>query len=139
MRRSWGISLLASVLVAGLVMAVVAVAGTLASSGGRGDSVAQAAADDQRDKADKDGDRGGPPPWAHANGQGKGHGADKAWKDAWQKLTPAQKQDKMAALIKAHEQGMATWAECVAASRNDASKRARCVKPLPPGLAKKTP
>jgi hypothetical protein len=135
MRRNWGVSALASILVAGLIIAVVAVAGSQTDRGG---SVAQAAATDQRDKPDKDDDAGGgPPPWAHANGQGKGRGADKMWKEAWRKLTPTQKQEKMAGLIRAHEQGMATWADCVAAAGNDIGKRATCEKPVPPGLAKK--
>jgi hypothetical protein len=139
MRRNRGVSLLASTLVAGLVIAFVAVAVSQTDGGG---SVAHAAASaaDQRDKPDKGDDAGGgPPPWAHADGQGKAHGADEVWKEAWHKLTPAQKQAKMAVLTQAHEQGMAKWADCVAAGGSDASKRAACVKPLPPGLAKKIP
>jgi hypothetical protein len=137
MARNGGVSLLGTILVSGLVAAVVLVA---ANQTDRGGSVAQAAGATaaQQDEAENDDGGGGPPPWAHAGGQGKGHGAD-TWKEAWKKLTPAQKQKKMAALVKAHEQGMLKWAGCVAAAGNDASKRATCLKPLPPGLAKKVP
>ena len=45
----------------------------------------------------------------------------------------------MADLVKAHEQGMKKWADCVAAAGTDTTKRGKCEKPLPPGLAKKRP
>ena len=139
MRRNSRVSLLATILVYGLVMAVVLVALNQADRAGSVPRVA-AAATDQQDEGEQDDDvGGGPPAWAHANGKGRGHGADKAWKEAWQRLTPAQKGEKMAALVTAHEQGMKKWTECVPAGGSDASKRGKCVKPLPPGLAKKLP
>jgi len=52
-------------------------------------------------------------------------------------LQPVTGEEEVAALVKTHEQGMIKWAGCVAAAGNDASKRATCPKPLPPGLAKK--
>ena len=64
----------------------------------------------------------------------KGH---KAWKRAhgpgaaWRALTPAQRAKKMAELSRRHADGMEKWADCVAAGKDD------CVRPLPPGLAKK--
>jgi hypothetical protein len=138
MRRSWALSLLTSILVAGII-AVLAVAAVRPDTGASV-APAAAAADDERDEPGKGEDMGGgPPPWAHANGQGKAHGADHAWKEAWTELTPAQKRERMAGLVRAHEQGMARWADCVAAAKNDPSERASCEKPLPPGLAKKNP
>jgi hypothetical protein len=139
MERNWGVSLLASILVYALVMAVVLVVVNQADRAGSVPRVAAAIAD-QQDDAEQDNDvGGGPPAWARANGKGRGHGADTAWKAAWQKLTPVQKDKEMAALVKAHEQGMKKWTDCVAGGGNDASKRGECVKPLPPGLAKKLP
>lgn len=138
MRANRQVGLLVSSLVAGVV-AVVAVAVTQVDGGGTV-ARADAAAVAQRDKPDKDDVGGGPPPWAHVNGQGRGHEADKrVAKEAWRKLTPAQRREKMAVLIKAHDRGMAKWAGCVAAGGDDAAKRATCAKPLPPGLAKKVP
>ena len=120
----------------GLVMTVVLVA--VSQAGGASvPRVAAATADQQDDEARDEGVRGGPPAWARRNGND--HGANKAWKEAWQMLSPSEKDKKMAALVEAHQQGMKTWTDCVAPSRNDASKRGKCVKPLPPGLAKKLP
>lgn len=86
-------------------MAVVLVA---VSQADRAASVPRVAATaDQQDDGEQDDDVGvGPPAWSRANGKGRGHGADRAWKEPWQKLTPVQKGKKMAALVKAHEQGM---------------------------------
>jgi len=117
--------------------AVAAVVQSVAGSNGTGE---------QRDnEAGKDLGRDeplGPPAWsrAHQNHrQGmKGH-SGKAWKDAWHALTPAEREAKMRALAKAHAKGMQNWADCVAAARADATKRAACTKPLPPGLAKRLP
>jgi hypothetical protein len=81
-------------------------------------------------------DRGHAPPWAH---HGKGGKPDQAWKDAWQKLTPAQRAARMAELAQQHADGMKKWAECVKSAGDDAAARAKCTKPLPPGLAKKQP
>jgi hypothetical protein len=134
--RSRGIIVLAAILVVGVFAAVVPASG---KQPGRTGSVVGAAAAtfDQHVVTAKDGRGGGPPAWARANGHGKGRGSDKSWKEAWHQLTPAQRQDKMAALIQTHEQGMRQWADCVAAAGSDPSTRATCVKPLPPGLAKK--
>jgi hypothetical protein len=49
----------------------------------------------------------------------------------WQGLTPAEKAKKMATLSREHADAMQKWSDCVAAGRDD------CVRPLPPGLAKK--
>ena len=139
MRRNWGVSLLASILVLGLVMAGVLVAVSQADRAGSVHRVVALTADQQDEAEQNDDVGGGPPVWARSKGQGRGHGADKEWKEAWQKLTPAQKDMKMAALVKAHEQGMKKWTDCVVAGGNDASKGGKCAKPLPPGLAKKLP
>ena len=138
MRRNVGISLLASSMVSGLAMVVVLVAGNQANSEGAVADVA-AATVVQQDDGEQDDVGAGPPAWAHANDKRGGNGAAKAWKESWQKLTPAQKSEKMAGLVKAHEQGKKKWGDCVAAAGNDASKRVECMKPLPPGLAKKLP
>lgn len=87
----------------------------------------------------------GPPPWAHADEDGKkderGDKAEKADKQAWKKywhgLTPAQRAAKMADLAQAHADGMKKFAACVQAAGDDNARRALCTKPLPPGLAKK--
>jgi len=111
-------------------------------------AVAIASADDQagpghsKTKADKgdgdtekQGDHGnGPPPWAH---HGKGGKPDQAWKDAWKKLTPAERAAKMAELAQQHADGMKKWAACVKDANDDSAARAKCTRPVPPGLAKK--
>ena len=74
---------------------------------------------------------GGPPPWAH------GGRADQGWKAAWHALTPAERKAKMSGLAKEHAAGMKTWAACARAAGADSAARAKCVRPLPPGLAKK--
>jgi len=143
MRRNLGASLLASILVYGLAMAVVLVAGNQANSERSLSHVTAATAVQQADDEQADDEQAdvgeGPPAWAHANDKRRGNGPAKAWKESWHKLTPAQKSKKMAGLVKAHEQGMKKWTDCVAAGGNDASKRGKCIKPLPPGLAKKLP
>jgi hypothetical protein len=100
-------------------------------------------ADDKSDRKQQTGGRGfGPPPWAHwqgRQGQGGEDGAGASWKDAWRKLTPAQRARKMATLAKTHTEGMRKWADCITAAGNDPAKRAACEKPLPPGLAKRQP
>jgi len=80
----------------------------------------------------------GPPAWAPAGGQGA-HRAEAAqsWKDQWHALTPAQKTRQMAALARAHEDGMRKWRQCVRAAGTERATRGSCQKPLPPGLAKK--
>jgi hypothetical protein len=84
--------------------------------------------DDEADAdADDDGDRTGPPPWAH----GHGAKAQKGSLSAWKALSPSQKASLMAKLVQAHEIGMKKFAACRAAGRDD------CVKPLPPGHAKR--
>lgn len=75
----------------------------------------------------------GPPPWARAH-----HGKpDAAWKKAWKALTPAQRAARMAELAQQHADGMKLFAACVKAAGDDSSARAKCVRPLPPGQAKK--
>ena len=143
MRRNLGTSLLASILVYGVAVVVVLVGGNQANSEGSFSRVTAATVvqqDEGEQADDEQADVGqGPPAWAHANDKRRGNGAAKEWKESWQKLTPAQKSEKMTGLVKAHEQGMKKWADCVAAGRNASSKRGECMKPLPPGLAKKLP
>ena len=136
-------SLLASVLACGIAMAVLLVAPSEAqrAQAPTGAGAAAAAQDDDERAGDDeraDDEAGGPPAWAQ-NGKDKAHGPDKAWKEAWKKLTPAQKLERMAALSKAHREGMEKWADCIAAAGEDEAKREGCVKPLPPGQAKKLP
>ena len=154
MWRMWFAGVSGALVVGGLLTAVVLGAASQAAPDQQAATAAvqgAAGANENNKRGDtdvgveKNDDRGGPvgpPPWAHAqkhHGQGvKGH-LDKAWKDAWQQLTPAQRAKKMAALTKAHAEGMQKFAECVAAARGDATKRAACEKPLPPGLAKRVP
>ena len=69
--------------------------------------------------------RDGPPPWAsHPRGP-------QAQMDSWHDLTPKQRSRKMARLTQRHATAMRKWAACVRAGRAD------CVRPLPPGLAKR--
>ena len=51
---------------------------------------------------------------------------------AWKALSPSERASLMAKLVRAHEIGMRKFAACRAAGRDD------CVKPLPPGLAKRS-
>ena len=69
--------------------------------------------------------RDGPPPWAsHPRGP-------QAQVGSWHDLTPKQRARKMARLAQRHATAMRQWAACVRAGRTD------CVRPLPPGLAKR--
>jgi hypothetical protein len=140
-----------SVLVAASLLALFAVAVPVvvdALSGNDGSGQAVAAVDPDTEagtdadvKADAgDAEGGGPPPWAHAGGKDK---ADKGAKhaehaehskdslDAWKSLTPAEREKLMTRLSKEHEAGMEAYQACRAEGRTD------CVKPLPPGLAKR--
>ena len=75
----------------------------------------------------------GPPAWAHANGRrahATGH-QNRERLDAWKALTQQQRTAKMTALTRAHTAGMKKWAHCRAAGRVD------CVRPMPPGQAKR--
>src|SRR5690349_245402 len=86
-----------------------------------------------KDDASEDSDGNGPPPWA-----GGHHGKPgDAWKQEWKALTPAQRAAKMAELAQQHADGMKKFAACVKAAGDDASARSKCVRPLPPGQAKK--
>ena len=70
--------------------------------------------------------RDGPPPWAsHPRGP-------QAQVPGWHDLTPQQRARKMARLAQRHAAAMRKWAACVRAGRTD------CVRPLPPGLAKRS-
>ena len=144
MRRNAAVGLLASILFCGLAMAMVLI--TVSQTNGAGSSLPEAAAavaghqDDGTDDDELDDAVGeGPPAWTRAHGKSKHRGADKEWKEAWHKLTPAQKDAKMAALAAAHEQGMTEWTACIAAAGEDSSERSNCVKPCPPGQAKQLP
>jgi hypothetical protein len=66
-----------------------------------------------------------PPGWGRADRPGKGPD------DAWKKLSPTQKADTMQRLSREHARGMRAWAACKAAGRDD------CVRPMPPGHAKR--
>ena len=85
--------------------------------------------DDESEAADGN----GPPPWAHGH-QGK---PNQAWKQAWKALTPAERAAKMAELAQKHADGMKKFAACVKDAGDDSGARAKCVRPLPPGQAKK--
>jgi hypothetical protein len=68
----------------------------------------------------------GPPPWAsHPRGP-------RAQVPGWRDLTPEQRARKMARLAQRHATAMRKWAACVRAGRTD------CVRPVPPGLAKRS-
>ena len=71
--------------------------------------------------------RSGPPPWAHG---GKARSHDKSM-SAWKAMTTAQREATMARLVREQTAGINEFSACVAAGRHD------CVKPLPPGLAKR--
>jgi hypothetical protein len=55
----------------------------------------------------------------------------KAPVDAWKHLSPRDKARTMKRLTREHARGMRAWARCKASGRDN------CVRPLPPGLAKK--
>ena len=76
--------------------------------------------------ADQDHQGHGPPAWAHAHND-KSHASPATGKA----LTPGQRTGRMAALAREHAAGMRRWRECTSAGRED------CVRPLPPGLAKR--
>lgn len=80
-----------------------------------------------RVKADNEGKGHGPPAWAHSD-KGK---HDKAAREEWRQLTPAQRRDVLDRVIREHVEGMKEWRECVLAERDD------CEMPYPPGLAKR--
>jgi hypothetical protein len=86
-------------------------------------------ADDRggRVKADNEGRGHGPPSWAHSQ-KGK---PDKAAREEWRQLTPAQRRALIDRLITEHSEGMKEWRECVLAERDD------CEMPFPPGLARR--
>ena len=84
--------------------------------------------DDAGGEDDKGADRGGPPPWAKAGGhQAKG----KTGLEKWKQLSAVEKKNLMTKLSSEHEAGMKAFAACRADGRDD------CVKPLPPGHAKR--
>lgn len=122
--------------ISGLVAAVMLVGGVVAAA-----TQASRTGDDESSKpAAASAEAVDPPGWArahkhHSTGS-PGH-SDKAWKEAWHAMTPAQREQRMTELARAHRLGMRQWAECVAAARGDAAERSACEKPLPPGLAKK--
>ncbi len=74
----------------------------------------------------KDGRSHSPPAWAHQHSEGR-HGS----LHAWRQLTPEQRKRKMLTVTQAHSTGMRKWRMCTSARRTD------CVRPLPPGLAKR--
>jgi hypothetical protein len=51
--------------------------------------------------------------------------------ERWKKPSPAEKARTMRKLTREHARGMRAWARCKSTGRDD------CVRPLPPGLAKK--
>jgi hypothetical protein len=76
---------------------------------------------------DDDAGRHGPPPWAQV------HGTKSQEKSLtqWKAMGPAQRRATMDRLVHEHAAGMTKFSACVAAGRQ------HCVKPLPPGLAKR--
>ena len=86
-------------------------------------------ADDKgaKGKAERDDMGNGPPSWAHSK-KGK---PDKAAREEWRELTPAQRRALIDELISEHAEGMKEWRECVLDERDD------CERPFPPGLAKR--
>jgi len=138
--------ILVTVLVSGLLAAVptattVLAVGSTQDSPPAADALVKAHGSATLVEERRDHDGLGPPPWAHAGGRlGVQRGkAAQSWKDVWRALTPAQRTQKMAALSRAHEEGMRKWTRCVRAAGTDGAKRRACEKPLPPGLAKKRP
>ena len=129
MRRWVPLSAVVAVaLVVGLV--VLAVRDTPASVS---EPVAASSSDDPSARGEHDrGEGHGPPPWA-GGGQDKDDRRQdhKAWHDAWQAMTPKQRDQAMTRLAAEHEDGMRAWARCVADGGDD------CEKPMPPGQAKK--
>jgi len=139
--RRWIALVVAGVVALSLGLAALSATrthGDVASAVGSGSRVAAAASgqadpgtdpdDDDAEGEDGDDDAGtGPPPWAH------GHGAKphKGSLTAWKALSPSQRATLMAKLVRAHEIGMKKFAACRAAGGDD------CVKPLPPGHAKR--
>lgn len=87
-------------------------------------------ADDESVDDRADGERGGPPPWASSVGRDARDKAPKAL-SKWKSLTSDQKAALMKRLAAEHEAGMKEFAACREEGRAD------CVKPLPPGLAKR--
>lgn len=79
-----------------------------------------------RVKADNEDKGHGPPSWAHSK-KGK---HDKAARDEWRRLSPADRRALLDRLIREHTEGMREWRKCILAERDD------CEMPLPPGLAK---
>ena len=137
--RRWIALLVAGLVALSLGLAALSSArthGDVASALGGGSQVGAAdpgqadpSTDADDDEADGDDDGGtGPPPWAH----GHGAKAHKGSLSAWKALSPSERASLMAKLVRAHEMGMRKFAACRAAGSDD------CVKPLPPGLAKRS-
>ena len=66
----------------------------------------------------------------HSNDKDKGK-PDKAAREEWRQLTPAQRRALIDRLITEHAEGMKEWRDCVLAERDD------CEMPFPPGLARR--
>jgi hypothetical protein len=80
-----------------------------------------------RSDASRRGRGHGPPRWAHGHSSKPGtHSRTES-----KKLSPEQHATMMEELARQHAGGMKEWTKCVADRRDD------CVRPLPPGLAKK--
>jgi len=80
----------------------------------------------EQDEAGREHLRHGPPPWAsHPRGP-------QAQVPGRHTLTPKQRARKMARLGQEHATAMRKWSACVHAGRTG------CVRPLPPGLAKRS-
>ena len=154
MSRGWVAGVVAGfVFVATPAIAVaIAVAHTPGSDAPAATSLRPAAEDDSDADVDPGEQAGpdegaGPPAWAQSDkakpgkakaGDKRAHpGRDAAWKQAWRKLTPAQRAERMRELAKAHTEGMRAYGDCVRAAGEDADERRACTRPLPPGLAKK--
>ncbi len=125
--KTWVIAVVAVGVMA--LAALPALAVSLASNDDPGRERVSHSHDHARDHADA----GGP----KRDKATKGH---KGWqhqqraqgpRSAWRTLTPAQRARKMAELSQTSRGAMQKWADCVAAGKDD------CVRPLPPGLARK--
>jgi len=134
-RRSSVVLVVGGLVVCVLAAAAVLLLGTPDPSPASASNALTRVDDDEHDE----GPGFGPPSWSHAGGRGQVTGERHAWQEVWQALTPAQRSRTMAALARAHEEGMHAWNRCVRDAAGDRAQAQACEKPLPPGLAKKQP
>ncbi len=136
---------LGALLAAGVAVVVTDDGGELAPAAVQRDDDARPGWGRGRDGDEHPGEGHGPPPWAHG-GRDKADKAEKAekadkvrgrakpskeWKSQWRELSPQERADRMAELAQEHAEGMREWTRCLDDDGED------CVRPLPPGQAKK--